>query len=94
MCCSALLTRGGLESGQATYRGLMLKRASVCSWEDIAGLQDAKRVLEEAVVWPLWSPEMFTGLVRPPKVNLATPSSMIKALAQTEGDSGGTARAG
>ena len=50
--------------------------ASVCSWEDIAGLVAAKRVLEEAVVWPLWSPDMFTGLVRPPKVK---PSAVMKA---------------
>mmetsp|Transcript_11063 Transcript_11063/g.27842 ORF Transcript_11063/g.27842 Transcript_11063/m.27842 type:complete len:506 (+) Transcript_11063:267-1784(+) len=37
------------------------------TWQDIAGLEDAKRVLEEAVVWPLWSPEMFVGIRRPPK---------------------------
>ena len=35
------------------------------SWDDIAGLEDAKRVLEEAVVWPLWKPNMFKG-IRPP----------------------------
>ena len=38
------------------------------SWDDIAGLEDAKRVLEEAVVWPLWKPNMFKGIRRPPKV--------------------------
>jgi len=36
-------------------------------WDDIAGLEDAKRILEEAIVWPLWSPHMFTGIRRPPK---------------------------
>ena len=30
-------------------------------WDDIAGLTDAKRVLEEAVVLPLWMPEYFRG---------------------------------
>ena len=34
-------------------------------WDDIAGLQDAKRLLEEAVVLPLWMPEYFKGIRRP-----------------------------
>jgi len=37
------------------------------TWDTIAGLEDAKRVLEEAVVWPLWKPNMFKGIRRPPK---------------------------
>ena len=28
-------------------------------WGDIAGLTEAKRLLEEAVVLPLWMPEYF-----------------------------------
>lgn len=28
-------------------------------WEDVAGLTEAKRLLEEAVVLPLWMPEYF-----------------------------------
>ena len=28
-------------------------------WDDIAGLTEAKRLLEEAVVLPLWMPEYF-----------------------------------
>ena len=35
---------------------------------DIAGLQEAKRVLEEATVLPLIMPEFFTGIRRPFKV--------------------------
>lgn len=34
-------------------------------WEDVAGLNEAKRLLEEAVVLPLWMPEYFQGIRRP-----------------------------
>lgn len=37
-------------------------------WDDIADLQDAKKLLEEAVVLPLLLPEFFTGIRRPWKV--------------------------
>ncbi|CAK1552635.1 unnamed protein product [Leptosia nina] len=36
-------------------------------WDDIAGLQMAKSVIQEAVVWPLLRPDIFTGLRRPPR---------------------------
>ena len=35
------------------------------SWEDIAELDEAKRLLEEAVVLPLWMPDYFRGIRRP-----------------------------
>ncbi|XP_011039986.1 PREDICTED: katanin p60 ATPase-containing subunit A1-like [Populus euphratica] len=34
-------------------------------WDDVAGLSEAKRLLEEAVVLPLWMPEYFPGIRRP-----------------------------
>lgn len=34
-------------------------------WEDVAGLTEAKRLLEEAVVLPIWMPEYFQGIRRP-----------------------------
>ncbi|XP_068304020.1 katanin p60 ATPase-containing subunit A1-like [Pyrus communis] len=34
-------------------------------WDDVAGLQEAKRLLEEAVVLPLLMPEYFQGIRRP-----------------------------
>lgn len=37
-------------------------------WTDIAGLKEAKRVLEEATVLPMIMPEFFTGIRRPVKV--------------------------
>ena len=36
--------------------------------DDIAGLKEAKRLLEEAVVLPLWMPDYFKGIRRPWKV--------------------------
>ena len=43
----------------------ILDRSPSIRWDDIAGLRDAKRVLEEAVVLPLWMPEYFQGIRRP-----------------------------
>jgi len=34
-------------------------------WGDVAGLAAAKRLLQEAVVLPLWLPEFFQGIRRP-----------------------------
>ena len=34
-------------------------------WSDIAELKEAKRLLEEAVVLPLWMPDYFQGIRRP-----------------------------
>lgn len=36
-------------------------------WNDIAGLDFAKGAIQEAVVWPMLRPDIFTGLRRPPK---------------------------
>ncbi|XP_019938168.1 katanin p60 ATPase-containing subunit A-like 2 isoform X2 [Paralichthys olivaceus] len=34
-------------------------------WEDIIGLEDAKRLVKEAVVYPIKYPELFTGILSP-----------------------------
>ncbi|XP_041856215.1 katanin p60 ATPase-containing subunit A-like 2 isoform X2 [Melanotaenia boesemani] len=34
-------------------------------WEDIIGLEDAKRLVKEAVVYPIKYPQMFTGILSP-----------------------------
>lgn len=34
-------------------------------WEDIAGQAEAKRLLEEAVILPMWMPDYFQGIRRP-----------------------------
>lgn len=41
-------------------------------WDEIAGLHDAKRVLQEATVLPLIMPDFFTGIRRPVKVSKYT----------------------
>ncbi|GBF93788.1 fidgetin [Raphidocelis subcapitata] len=37
------------------------------SWDDIAGLQTAKDLIREIVVWPMLNPTIFTGPRAPPK---------------------------
>ncbi|XP_058810840.1 fidgetin-like protein 1 [Phymastichus coffea] len=37
------------------------------AWDDIAGLERAKRIIKEIVVYPMLRPDIFTGLRRPPK---------------------------
>lgn len=45
-------------------RDIVQKNPSI-HWEDIAELHEAKRLLEEAVVLPMWMPEFFRGIRRP-----------------------------
>ncbi|XP_038048023.1 katanin p60 ATPase-containing subunit A1-like isoform X1 [Patiria miniata] len=45
-------------------RDIVQKNPNV-HWTDIAGLTEAKRLLEEAVVLPLWMPDYFKGIRRP-----------------------------
>ncbi|ELP88498.1 hypothetical protein EIN_344380 [Entamoeba invadens IP1] len=37
------------------------------TWDDIAGLTQAKKIVQEAVIWPMLRPDIFTGLRAPPK---------------------------
>lgn len=43
----------------------ILQRNPNVRWTDIADLAEAKRLLEEAVVLPMWMPEYFRGIRRP-----------------------------
>lgn len=45
----------------------MLDSSPGIKWDDIAGLEEAKRVLEEAMVLPLIMPDFFTGIRTPVK---------------------------
>ncbi|KAL0878416.1 hypothetical protein Bca101_028122 [Brassica carinata] len=45
-------------------RDVLDSTPGVC-WDDVAGLSEAKRLLEEAVVLPLWMTEYFQGIRRP-----------------------------
>ena len=42
-------------------RDIVQKNPNI-KWDDIADLQEAKRLLEEAVVLPMWMPDFFKGL--------------------------------
>lgn len=45
-------------------RDILQKNPNI-HWEDIADLHEAKRLLEEAVVLPMWMPDYFKGIRRP-----------------------------
>eukprot|EP00794_Sanderia_malayensis_P000192 gene192-806_t len=49
---------------ESLERDIVQKNPNV-HWEDIADLHEAKKLLQEAVVLPLWMPEFFTGIRRP-----------------------------
>ncbi|XP_074474920.1 katanin p60 ATPase-containing subunit A-like 2 isoform X2 [Sebastes fasciatus] len=63
-------------SGFSGMSGEMRELASIISrdiylhspnvrWEDIIGLEDAKRLVKEAVVYPIKYPQLFTGILSP-----------------------------
>ncbi|CAG9319592.1 unnamed protein product [Blepharisma stoltei] len=45
----------------------IISRDPGVKWNDIAGLQFAKKAVHEAIVWPLQRPDLFKGLRAPPK---------------------------
>lgn len=45
-------------------RDILQKNPNI-KWDDIADLHEAKRLLEEAVVLPMWMPDYFKGIRRP-----------------------------
>lgn len=56
-------------------------------WGDVAGLDEAKRVLRENVVLPLLLPDVFQGIRRPIKVrgagcSCSMPSKCVLSTAQ------------
>nr|XP_029719554.1 fidgetin-like protein 1 [Aedes albopictus] len=48
-------------------RSEIMDRFTPLTWDDIAGLDYAKTIIQEAVVWPILRPDIFTGLRRPPR---------------------------
>ncbi len=50
----------------------ILQRDPSIQWNDVAGLNDAKAILQEAVVLPVIMPEFFKGIRRPWKVRKYT----------------------
>ena len=45
----------------------IMDTGSPVSWDDIAGLEFAKKTIKEIVVWPMLRPDIFTGLRGPPR---------------------------
>ncbi|XP_047996320.1 katanin p60 ATPase-containing subunit A-like 2 [Leguminivora glycinivorella] len=63
---SPFLARASTEKKQLVedlYQDII--RPANVSWEDIKGLEDAKSLLMESVVYPVRHPEVFTGLLEP-----------------------------
>ncbi|CAN8233429.1 unnamed protein product [Cochlearia groenlandica] len=63
-------SKRGLYDGPDEDLAAMIERDVLDStpgvhWDDVAGLSEAKRLLEEAVVLPLWMPDYFQGIRRP-----------------------------
>lgn len=50
------------------------------TWNDIAGLNDAKQALQEAAILPLMRPDLFSGLRRPRNILLYGPPGTGKTL--------------
>ncbi|XP_028295837.1 katanin p60 ATPase-containing subunit A1 [Gouania willdenowi] len=49
---------------EALERDIMSRNPNV-KWDDIADLEEAKKLLKEAVVLPMWMPAFFKGIRRP-----------------------------
>ncbi|KAL7722980.1 AAA+ ATPase domain-containing protein [Entamoeba marina] len=45
----------------------ILDHSPQVTWNEIAGLTEAKKIVQEAVIWPMLRPDIFTGLRSPPK---------------------------
>lgn len=59
--------KGQEERLVSMIEGEIMCRDLGVAWSDIAGLDFAKKAVNEAIVWPLLRPELFTGLRAPPK---------------------------
>ncbi|KAI8832783.1 P-loop containing nucleoside triphosphate hydrolase protein, partial [Chytriomyces cf. hyalinus JEL632] len=49
------------------WRNEIMDNSKGITWDDIAGLQHAKKTIQEAVIWPISRPDIFNGLRAPPK---------------------------
>lgn len=48
-------------------RNEILEKAVNVAWDDIVGLENVKKAVNEIVLWPMMRPDLFTGLRGPPK---------------------------
>lgn len=57
-------SHGDVDLVDMLERDILQKNPNI-HWDDIADLCEAKRLLEEAVVLPMWMPDYFKGIRRP-----------------------------
>lgn len=50
---------------QTNLEGAIIREKPNVQWEDVAGLEGAKKALKEAVILPIKFPEIFVGQRRP-----------------------------
>nr|ACO88991.1 katanin p60 subunit A-like 1, isoform 2 (predicted) [Dasypus novemcinctus] len=72
---------------EALERDIVSRNPSI-HWDDIADLEEAKKLLREAVVLPMWMPDFFKGIRRPCEgvggaLENDDPSKMVMVLAAT-----------
>ncbi|XP_043537032.1 katanin p60 ATPase-containing subunit A1-like isoform X3 [Chiloscyllium plagiosum] len=61
---------------EALERDIISQNPNV-RWDDIADLASAKKLLEEAVVLPMWMPDFFKGIRRPWKARFYAPTTIF-----------------
>ncbi len=49
----------------------IMERQPKITWSDIAGLELAKKNINEIIVWPMMRPDIFKGFRAPPRVRIA-----------------------
>ena len=45
----------------------IMERELNITWEDIAGLEFAKKTIHEIIIWPMLRPDIFKGIRAPPR---------------------------
>nr|XP_033793653.1 katanin p60 ATPase-containing subunit A1 isoform X3 [Geotrypetes seraphini] len=61
---------------EALERDIVSQNPNI-KWDDIADLEEAKKLLKEAVVLPMWMPEFFKGIRRPWKARFYAPTTIF-----------------
>ena len=72
--------RGSFKSVNSSVLLCLIFSRFYLNRDDIADLNEAKKLLEEAVVLPLIVPDFFKGIRRPWKVNAPNKSFVFKLL--------------
>lgn len=47
--------------------GEIMEKQPNITWDDIAGLEFAKKIIQEIIIWPMLRPDIFTGIRAPPR---------------------------